>query len=35
VRIVGIYSFKSGKEVIEAKFATELQEIKEIIAAVV
>lgn len=34
MRIAGIYSFKRGKEVIEAEFATELGEIGEVIAAV-
>ena len=34
MRIVGIYSFNQGREVIEADFATELQEIKEVIAGV-
>jgi hypothetical protein len=34
VRIAGIYSFKRGREVIEANFAAELQEIKEAIAQV-
>lgn len=34
MRIVGVYSFKQGQEVLEAGFATELQEILEIIAAV-
>jgi len=34
MRIAGIYSFKDGKEVIEADFATELQEIKSAIDAV-
>lgn len=32
--IAGIYSFNSGKEVIESRYARELQEIKQIIAAV-
>jgi hypothetical protein len=34
MKIVGIYSFKRGQEIIEADFATELAEIKQIIAAV-
>jgi hypothetical protein len=34
VRIVGIYSFKNGKEVIETHFPAELEEIKHIIATV-
>jgi hypothetical protein len=34
VKISGVYSFKDGKEVIEAEFASELQEIKQVIAAV-
>ncbi|OGO42261.1 MAG: restriction endonuclease, partial [Chloroflexi bacterium RBG_16_57_9] len=32
--IAGVYSFNDGKEVMESKFRSELQEIKEIIAAV-
>ncbi len=32
--IAGIYSFKDGKEIIEAQFGSELQEVKQIIAAV-
>lgn len=36
MRIVGVYSFKQGQEVLEAEFTTELQEVevKEIITAV-
>ncbi|MDY6867957.1 MAG: BglII/BstYI family type II restriction endonuclease [Chloroflexota bacterium] len=34
MRIAGVYSFKGGQEVIEAKFAAELEEIKEVIAEV-
>ena len=34
MRIVGIYSFNQGKEVIEADFVTELREIKDGIAGV-
>ena len=34
MRIAGIYSFNNGAEIIEASFATELQEIKDCIAAV-
>ncbi len=34
MRIVGIYSFNRGKEVIEAQFPHELQEIKDIIAGI-
>ena len=34
MRIAGIYSFKEGKEIIEAKFAAELEETKAAIAAV-
>ncbi len=34
MRIAGIYSFKGGREIIEAKFATELREIEAIIGAV-
>jgi hypothetical protein len=32
--IAGIYSFKGGKEVLESQYTNELQEIKQIIAAV-
>lgn len=32
--IAGIYSFKGGKEIIEAQFGSELQEVKQIIATV-
>ena len=34
MRIAGIYSFNNGAEIIEATFATELQEIKDCIVAV-
>lgn len=34
MKIVGEYSFKGGKEFIEARFAPELDEVKQIIAAV-
>jgi len=34
VRIGGVYSFKDGKEIMEAEFASEPREIKRIIAAV-
>ena len=34
MRIAGVYSFKEGKEIIEAKFAAELEETKAAIAAV-
>lgn len=34
MRIVGVYSFKGGKEALEAEFAAELREIEEIITAV-
>lgn len=34
MRIAGIYSFKKGREVIEADFAAELREIKDAIAGV-
>ena len=34
MRIAGIYSFNEGKEIIEAKFAAELEETKAAIAAV-
>jgi len=34
VKIVGIYSFKNGQEIIEANYATELQEIQQAIARV-
>ena len=34
MRIAGIYSFNNGAEIIEASFATELQEIRDCIAAV-
>ena len=34
MKIVGIYSFNGGKDVIEANFATELQQIKNFISAV-
>ena len=32
--IAGIYSFNGGKEIVESKFAHELKEVKEVIAAV-
>lgn len=32
--IAGVYSFKNGKAVLEAKFGSELQEVEQIIAAV-
>lgn len=32
--IAGVYSFNNGKEVIEAGYAAELQEVKQVIAAV-
>lgn len=32
--IAGVYSFKGGKEIIEAKFGSELEEVKQIITAV-
>lgn len=34
MKIVGIYSFNTGKEVIEAKFASELKEVQKAIKAV-
>jgi len=34
MKITGIYSFNSGREIIEAQFATELREIERVIAAV-
>jgi hypothetical protein len=34
VIVAGLYSFKGGKEIIEAKFSSELQEVKQIIATV-
>lgn len=34
MRIVGIYSFNGGREVIEAQFAAELSEVEQVIAAV-
>jgi hypothetical protein len=34
VRIAGVYSFKGGKEIIQADFATDLQEIEEAIVAI-
>ena len=34
MRIAGIYSFNKGREVIEADFSAELEEIKEAIAGV-
>jgi len=34
MKIVGIYSFNSGREIIEAQFAAELDEVKHVIAAV-
>lgn len=34
MRVAGIYSFNGGKEIIEADYAAELQEIKSAIAAV-
>jgi len=34
MRIAGIYSFNSGREVIEDQFATELREVKQVIATV-
>ena len=32
--IAGVYSFKNGQEVIETRYATELGEVKQVIAAV-
>jgi len=34
MKIAGIYSFNNGREIIEAKFAAELRELKQIITAV-
>lgn len=34
MRVVGVYSFKGGKEIIEADFAVELAEVKEIIRTI-
>lgn len=34
MKIAGIYSFKNGKQVIETDFAPELEEIKQVIAAI-
>jgi len=34
VRVAGIYSFKGGKQALEANFATELEEIKQVIATI-
>jgi hypothetical protein len=34
MRIVGVYSFNRGKEIIESKFELELREIKAVIAAI-
>jgi hypothetical protein len=34
VRIVGVYSFKGGREVIETQYSAELREITEVIASV-
>jgi hypothetical protein len=34
MRIVGIYSFNNGREVIESRFGNELQEVEQVIAAV-
>ena len=34
MKIAGVYSFNGGKEAIEARFDTELQEAKQVIAAV-
>lgn len=34
MKIAGVYSFNRGQEVVEAHFATELQEVRQIIAAV-
>lgn len=34
MKIVGIYSFNGGQEIIEAQFATELREIEQVIAVV-
>ncbi len=33
-KIVGVYSFKEGKEIVETYFSAELQQIKAVIAAV-
>ncbi|HLF25200.1 MAG TPA: BglII/BstYI family type II restriction endonuclease [Anaerolineae bacterium] len=32
--LAGMYSFKGGKEIIESRFASELRDVKEVIAAV-
>lgn len=34
MRIVGIYSFNKGKEIIESKFRFELREIEQVIASI-
>ena len=34
MKIAGIYSFKSGREIIDARYKAELQEIEEIIASI-
>lgn len=34
MRIAGIYSFKGGQEIVEAKFAAEMREIEAIVGAV-
>ncbi len=34
MKITGIYSFNNGREIIEAKFAAELHDVKQVIAAV-
>lgn len=34
MRIVGVYSFNRGKEIIESKFELELREIRAVIAAI-
>ena len=34
MKIAGTYSFNDGKEVIEARFAAELRDVEQIIAAI-
>ncbi|CAG0941029.1 hypothetical protein ANRL1_00355 [Anaerolineae bacterium] len=34
MKIVGVYSFNNGKEIIEARFAKELHEVEHVVAAV-
>jgi len=34
MKIVGIYSFNGGREVIEAQFAVELREVEQVVAVI-